>query len=525
MKNLFINKFLALCFLLIVKEVKTICRYRDLEVPKEIFQFYASWGCYIYTRPDFFKTTPIELETCTLYGRSTNYSVPGLKHGGGKYCHPFHYTSKYVLRQVEKSFGSNRTLSRWIECTNEAEECCSEVMDDDDVDVAVENHCPSVWDGWSCFHSTPAGQNYKLPCTRFAYGNEPPRCNHYSYKQCFENGTWNQHTDYSTCDVTPPLIARNLYFIIILAISIIFCTPALVVLFLTKASHSQKLRIVRTLLLGICIHNATVILVRAIIIMPELTSSQPKTTTMHENAVFCRVLTVFEKLTGNIVFGCMLLIGIFLHQLLTNLFRIHDRKNGIFMMPFYVGTGVISVVSVACWSILMAMYNDQYCWQVSEDFRVDWILDGPRLGMLCVNLILLLHITVRLWHAFNAKESEDSPFLRALRAALICLPVFGMQFLFLIVHPDMEHCGIEQFYYILNYSVSGAQGVFIAVFHCYTEREVGKYFKDWWWNLKKVLRRDSVVSKCSTTVDTQQELISHRSSLPSSKRSSGKSLF
>lgn len=516
MNKLFVNKILATC-LLLISQVKSDCRYRSLQVPKEIFPYWGSWGCYIYTRPDFFKEAPLELDTCSVHVNSTTHFVPGLKHSGGKYCHPFHYSSKYVHRQVARSFESNRTLSRWIECSMAAEGCCADVMDND---MAGENLCPSVWDGWSCFNSIPAGETYKAPCSRFAYGNEPPRCHHFSYKQCFENGSWNQQTDYSTCDVTPPLITRNIYYIAILTISTVFCTPALLVLFLTKATHSQKLRIIRGLLLAICIHNIMVILVRAIIIMPELTSTRPKTTTMHQNTVLCRVLTVFEKLTANIVFGCMLLIGIFLHQLLTNLFRIHDRKNGALMLPFYIGTGVISVASVSWWTYLMAMYNDEYCWQVSEDFRVDWILDGPRLGMLFVNLILLLHITVRLWHAFNAKESDDSPFLRALRAALICLPVFGMQFLFLIVRPDMDDCRAEQVYYITNYSIAGAQGIFIAIFHCYTEREVSKYFKDCWWNFSKVWRRDSIISKCSSTVnETQQELVNN---ISFSKRSEGK---
>ncbi|XP_055842735.1 uncharacterized protein LOC129909686, partial [Episyrphus balteatus] len=278
-KNLFINNiFVVICFLLISSssQVKSDCRYRSLEVPKEIFQYWASWGCYIYTRPDFFNEAPLELETCSLYTNSSTYFVPGISHNGGKFCHPFHYTSKYVRRQVEKSFASNRTLSRWIECTNEAEDCCADKMDND---VAVENRCPSVWDGWSCFPSIPAGQNIKLPCTRFAYGNEGPRCHHFSYKQCYNNATWDQQTDYSPCDITPPLIARNQYYIAILSISTVFCIPAILVLFFTKATHSQKLRIVRALLLAICIHNVMVILVRAIIIMPELTSLQPRTTT------------------------------------------------------------------------------------------------------------------------------------------------------------------------------------------------------------------------------------------------------
>lgn len=72
--------------------------------------------------------------------------------------------------------------------------------------------------------------------------------------------------------------------------------------------------------------------------MDELTTAGA--TIMSLNNTPCKVLTFFEKLAANAVFTCMLLEGIFLHQLLTNVFG--TRKNaGPKMFPFYiVGTSI-----------------------------------------------------------------------------------------------------------------------------------------------------------------------------------------
>lgn len=56
-------------------------------------------------------------------------------------------------------------------------------------------------------------------------------------------------------------------------------------------------------------------------------------TIMSRNEFACKLLAFFEKLATNLVFACMLLEGIFLHQLLTNVFA--SRGHSIPAMIVY----------------------------------------------------------------------------------------------------------------------------------------------------------------------------------------------
>jgi hypothetical protein len=63
--------------------------------------------------------------------------------------------------------------------------------------------------------------------------------------------------------------------------------------------------------------------------------TNPNETIMNRNEWTCKLLAVSEKLAKNFVFACMLLEGIFLHQLLTNVFA--SRGQSIpDMMIYYV---------------------------------------------------------------------------------------------------------------------------------------------------------------------------------------------
>lgn len=65
-------------------------------------------------------------------------------------------------------------------------------------------------------------------------------------------------------------------------------------------------------------------------------------------------------------------------------------------------------------------------------------------------------------------------FRRTAKSALICLPLFGIPFFFVLVRPDTDSCGWEQTYYFVSYALEGLQGVFIAIFHCYIDANVRK---------------------------------------------------
>jgi hypothetical protein len=79
--------------------------------------------------------------------------------------------------------------------------------------------------------------------------------------------------------------------------------------------------------------------------MDELSNSGG--TVMAKNGGGCKFLAFCEKLAANLVFTCILLLGIFLHQLLTNVFVVR-QNSGPNMKWYYIGgVGILTVVFFA----------------------------------------------------------------------------------------------------------------------------------------------------------------------------------
>ncbi|XP_055389873.1 corticotropin-releasing factor receptor 2-like [Condylostylus longicornis] len=451
---------------IVVLALKT-CNYRSLEnLPPKIFAYHACWGCYIYNRPDIFvNNTPVMAITCPVIQESKIFEVPGIK--TEMKCVPFHYSHVEIDLLISKSFKWKDSVEKWISCSKDAEKCCHNVMFNENEES---DKCKGTWDGWTCFESTKAGTVNTKVCSQYAYTNQPPRCHHFCHKLCFENGTWQAHTNYATCDVTPTFLFRLKWNLGTLATSAIFCVPAAFILLIFRDLKAPKLKMIRNLILSIILHNILLLLVKIIIIYDELTTPEHNTV-MSNNRWPCKLLTFLEKLSGNFVFTFMLFQAIYLHQLLTNPFKF--RRIGDTQLITLQFCGIfLSSIFVFGWAIAMVLYNDDNCWQVTDGTMLSWLINIPRLIMLIINLLLLIHIVWTLWSAFKSREGELQPNLRTVKVSLLCLPLFGIPFLFMVVHPYSESCELLHFYYISMYLIEGAQGILIAIFHCYTEKEI-----------------------------------------------------
>jgi hypothetical protein len=58
------------------------------------------------------------------------------------------------------------------------------------------------------------------------------------------------------------------------------------------------------------------------------------------------------------------------------------------------------------------------------------------------------------------------------RATILLIPLFGVQFLLTLVRPNTQDCDLEQLYYYFFYTMDGLQGIFVALFYCYLNKEV-----------------------------------------------------
>ncbi|XP_059618563.1 corticotropin-releasing factor receptor 2-like isoform X2 [Phlebotomus argentipes] len=502
-------RFIPLVLLVWTVRVDGDCRYRNREaLPEGIFSLFADSGCYKYTQKKFFIDNGLSknITSCSINGNA----VPGIIVDSR--CQVFHHNNSLIQDLVQKSFVSDTYFLRWLQCCEDALQCCRETSGEN----AEGNlgQCPAVWDGWTCYSSVAAGTVVEKPCPTYAYSGSGPQCTHYSRKECFSDGTWNVNTNYSTCAINQRLITRLKWHLAMLGISLAFSLPALVIFFAYKSLQSLKFILIRNLILAIVIRSILVIMSKRLIIFDALVNEED--TVISKNGVSCRILAFFEKLAANTVFTCMLLEAIHLHSLLTNIFEHRRSFNTINMKFFYISGGAISLLAALSWALAMALANDQYCWMVTDGTDFQWINDAPRLLMLAINFVLLIHIIRCLRKMLRENPNESNYYIQRLaKISLICLPLFGVPFLFVAIRPDTQSCIWEQFYYFVSYALEGLQGIFVALLHCYTNKEVQCTLRESWWKFLGATGRTRH-SAATWSIPAESRPLSSRSALRTS---------
>ncbi|XP_041970728.1 calcitonin receptor-like protein 1 [Aricia agestis] len=448
-----------------------LCNYRNVQYHEQVYKWVAGRGCLLYT-PDFLYingSNPINLNAACVYGDLFAPCLEIVKDDGTCGCFPFDPGFEEVARVV-RDVTVSYAHGRWEKCFYEASDCCSHMAGYTALTSSLdeEEECSTTFDGWTCWHAAKAGTVASAVCSEFAYSNTGPTCHHYSTKECYNNGTWEVVTDYSTCSVTTRLLHRYWLYIGVLAASTAACIPAVFIFFFYKRLRVTRVALHRNLLIAIITRNILVIASRARIYVDELTSVED--TVMSTNGVWCRLLAVMERTAASTVFVCMLIEGIYLHRLIVVTFRTQLKVKWLY------GLGAIIVVlPVTAWSIVMSMYNDHSCWIVYTIANIQWILDVPRIIILVVNAILFIDILRVL--VTKIRNSENANQLSTAKATLFLMPLFGVQFIFTAVRPSTTNCVVEQVYYYIAYTVEGIQGFLVATLYCYVNKEVHSLIK------------------------------------------------
>uniref|UniRef100_A0A2A4IZC6 G-protein coupled receptors family 2 profile 1 domain-containing protein n=1 Tax=Heliothis virescens TaxID=7102 RepID=A0A2A4IZC6_HELVI len=188
-------------------DARKTCNYRNVRYHEQVFRWVAGRGCLLYT-PDFLYvagSNTINLNAGCFYG---NWFAPCLeiaKEDGSCGCYPFDPGLEEVAAAVHEAL-IPAAHGRWERCFYAASDCCSHYMPDI-INVSDTNQCEATFDGWTCWQEAVGGVLATEVCSEFAYSNTGPSCNHYSSKQCHSNATWELQTDYSTCSITPRLLA------------------------------------------------------------------------------------------------------------------------------------------------------------------------------------------------------------------------------------------------------------------------------------------------------------------------------
>ena len=76
---------------------------------------------------------------------------------------------------------------------------------------------------------------------------------------------------------------------------------------------------------------------------------------------------------------------------------------------------------------------------------------------------------------FYKNRIENFMFFRkAVRAAIVLVPLFGVHFALTIYRPPVSDCYWVELYFYINNALDGLQGFFVALIFCYINGEVSK---------------------------------------------------
>ncbi|KAF5281478.1 hypothetical protein FQA39_LY17771 [Lamprigera yunnana] len=469
-----------------------LCRYRDEGLfPPNIWKWRTGEGCYSFFQDSWFSNR-INISTTRIYNESYNCTFPIGYISTLNRLITFDYENDKYSDLISASFSSPLYYSKWRECSENAIICCNSVMDIENIYPSSDYPCPTTWDAWSCFTSTKNNSINKQPCHKYISSSEDVPCTLYSEKECYNNGTWNQITNYGTCATAGVYRKRHSFHIISLYVSIVLSLPAIFIFISYKNLRILRVNLHRNLLIACILRNVFTILTKELIILDELKSPNESNKVLINNSVGCRVLTYVNNVFTNAIYACMLIDGYYLHKLIVRIF--HGDPNPYIL---YVVTAVLSFVPSTVWAIVIAFNANYYCWVVDTAWY-HWITDGYRIAILSINVILLLDIIrvlcSKLRKNATARETKYCYTLikgetyynailtvlkSTLKATIFLLPLFGVPFI-LLANRNMVNnnsCVSGDIYYYTSYLVQALQAVMVATVFCYWNKEVHNQIK------------------------------------------------
>lgn len=327
--------------------------------------------------------------------------------------------------------------------------------------------CPRVFDGWSCWNDTPAGQVAFTSCPEYIIGFDP---NRQAHRDCLSNGSWFHHPDtnvpwsnYTSCIDSDDLEIRQLVNSIYMSgyfISVIALIISMIIFVWFKSLRCTRITIHKNLFLSFIINNLAWITWQFLI--------DKKYEIFMRNSLGCQILHVLLQYFLVCNYFWMFCEGLYLHTILVKTFV---NEKGIMKWLYIIGW-----VSPAKLTIIYALSRSQdpeeiiLCWL--NDSHFTFILVIPVCVSIVVNLFFLINILRVLITKLRSVNSPDvNQKKKAVRATLILIPLLGLHFLVMPFRPEQKSPG-ELVYQIIAAVVTSFQGLCVACLFCFCNSEV-----------------------------------------------------
>ncbi|XP_037978196.2 PDF receptor isoform X2 [Plutella xylostella] len=190
-------------------------------------------------------------------------------------------------------------------------------------------------------------------------------------------------------------------------------------------------------------------------------------------APVCISLYILLETAINSMFTWMLIEGLYLYKVvIANTLRTTVN----FRLYNIIGWGAPVFVTSVWATCTAAYYNKEptdICWYGYNFQPLFWIVQGPRLAVIVVNMIFLICIMRSLIIKLQQQACNELQTVRkATRAALVLLPLLGITNVLSLVDAPLDHrVGFAVWSYV-SHVLRSFQGFFIALTYCFLNGEV-----------------------------------------------------
>ncbi|CAL1261857.1 unnamed protein product [Larinioides sclopetarius] len=389
-----------------------------------------------------------------------------------------------------------------------AEECIRK-FGRNDTDKNGEAFCEPVWDSVLCWPAVPAGETawrscwyvlQYIPSLDVKSVVLPPGAK--AYRICDKDGKWlwGNWTNYSEClnftttDAPKAPLTVSLILLICSMISLFFLSVTIFIFFYFKSLQCSRLRVHRNLVLALIVHSLMLI----VISLPVVGGSSIPS--YRDISWLCKTVVSIKMYAALSSINWMFVEGMLLHsRITTNIFQ----KDAPFKLYYLIGWG-IPLILIVSWCYMMNAQLKGDCWEGYGRSPYVWIITGPMIGALGINLIFLVNIVRILVTKMKTSSTfEIIQVRRAMKATALLFPLLGITHLLFCVNPR-DDSKLEEAYMITNATLQSSQGIFVSILYCFMNIEVQTVVRKAY--VRAALRRNPnhrYTWKCRTTRASQ----------------------
>ncbi|KAL1496978.1 hypothetical protein ABEB36_008017 [Hypothenemus hampei] len=376
--------------------------------------------------------------------------------------------------------------------------------------LAVNNvtyDCPQICDQWLCWPATQAGNNVSMPCPEVTGTLE----NGLAYKHCTIEGIWEvrhnsdgdliNYTHFETC-LMPEVqflsemctvfgeeecatIAKitRLIELVGLSLSLVSLLLSLCIFFSYRILKNNRTKIHKNLFFATLFQ----VLFRLIKYVDQGLQSDAKF--LQGDYYDYEICTILMEYSRTAMFTWMFIEGLYLHNMITvSVFQEYLYIN------CYIWSGwLIPAVMTTIWlAVMIIKVAKKTTWEYYFFLPYYWILEGPRLLLIMINLLFLLNIIrVLVVKLRETRSSEIEQVRKAVRAAIFLLPLMGIaHILFPLYYYRFNDSWKFAVWSYTSYFLNTFQGFFVAVLYCFLNGEVQVAIKNDYY-LRASIRRNT----------------------------------